>query len=328
MDRAWLQALSLFAATAIGCGGPGDHEMSAGLAHLFGGGTAGKPAPNRSTDPSDAIGDASAPSTSDVPMLPSSASSAGRSDAGPLASATAGSKAMPTDNAAAGTDAVSVSGPAGSSAGGTTAGTGSMTTDPEGPTCSAGYLAVAGQCVCDLNGTFAFHAKTPVSLASTPPIEALNDQIELWGIVRQNYDAQGNLELTLNSCGQTTADICASAQPPVLSSAEAYAQYVPVEVWDMPTPAAKAQLNFPGATPGAAFATPTLVQLFGVTLTNPLGAWPTTRKNVDGGPDFAGTATNGARWADTDADGKLGMTMKVVGPGGVTAGASSGPLHS
>jgi hypothetical protein len=215
---------------------------------------------------------------------------------------------------------------------GSTAGVTALMPDSAGTestmTCDAGYIDVAGQCVCDMNGTFALHSKTPVSLPSTPPLEALTDAIDLWGVVVQQYDAEGNLEISLNSCGQTTPDICAAAQAPVLPSAEAYGEYVPVELWETATPPAVAQMSLPDALPGSAFATPTLAQVLGITLTNPLGAWPTTRKNIEGGPDFGGSATNGARWMDIDGDGKPGMTMKVVGPGGVPAGAASGPPFS
>jgi hypothetical protein len=160
------------------------------------------------------------------------------------------------------------------------------------------------------------------------PIEALNDTMDLWGIVQLEYAADGNLAVALISCGQTTPDICAAAQAPILPTAEAYAQYIPVEVWDHSSARALAQMSLPGALPGAAFATPALAQVYGVTLTNPLGAWPATRKDIEGGPDYDGSALNGARWVDIDSDGKLGVTIKVVGPGGASATATSGPPRS
>jgi hypothetical protein len=194
--------------------------------------------------------------------------------------------------------------------------------------CGSGYVAVAGACVCDLNGTFAFHGQVQASLASMAPVEALNDTMELWAIARNVYDANGNLALTLSACGQSTPDICTAAQAPALPNAEAYAQYVPVEVWDKRGVQTALQISLPGALPGTPFETPTLAQLFGVTLTNPLGAWPTTRKDVEGGSEFDGSAVNGAKWLDVDADGELGMTIKIVPPGGVAASATSGPPHS
>ena len=307
---------------------------------IFGGAAAGKRAPGRvPTEPPGAAGTSAGSVSGRVtPMLtggaanggqPANASSAGTSTpstsegvAAPIASGggAVGAGGVVVTSGAGGTDSAAATE--------TTAGAGmtpsTVPSDPSVP-CSPGYLAVAGQCVCDLNGTFALHGKIPVALQDMEPLEGLNDTIDLWGIVRQEYDAQGNIEIRLTACGQTSPDTCIAAAAPVVPSPEAWAQYVPVELWEKPTTPAVLRISLPGALPGATFATPALAQLFGVTLTDPLGPWPATRKDLEGGGDFDGSSVNGARWIDMDGDGKLGMTIKLVGPGGATATPTSGP---
>jgi hypothetical protein len=331
MNRAWLRAVSVAAAAAISCG-PGDHAR-VGLNGLFGRGAAGKTAPSQAHD-QNADGTSSEPNAAAERPSSGPTQAAGNAAGVPRVGggAGAGLSAVTAGRGAAsleGSAAIGVSsGDAGhGAAAGSIGAQGRSDAGPSG-SCESGYVAVAGACVCDLNGTFAFHGHAQVSLASTGPVEALNDTIDLWGIAHNVYDAAGNLSLTLSACGQTTPDICAAAQAPVLPNAEAYAQYVPVEVWDDHGAQTALQFSLPAALPGTPFDTPSIAELFGVTLSNPLGAWPTTRKDVEGGSEFDGSAVNGAHWLDSDGDGELGMTIKVVPPGGVAASATGGPPQS
>lgn len=192
--------------------------------------------------------------------------------------------------------------------------------------CKPGELNVANRCVCDLNGAFALVATLPVALPAMGPVEALRDAIQLWGLVKLTYDAQGLLSLNLHTCGSVDPDICTAAQPPLVPSAEAYAQFVSTQTWDMPaTSASNAQLSLPLAVAGAQFDTPTLAELHGIELTDPFGPWPTSHRNVEGDPSFDGTQVNGARWDDLDRDGHIGMTVRLVAPGGVRATQAWGP---
>lgn len=328
MDRARLRALSLVAAALIGCG-PGEHSQKGGFDQLFGGGAAGKGKAEAASVPDE-----------DDSIIDDSEPAAQSNGTRRPASASAGTRATPRDASAAmsgDADLGSAPPPGGSPdasadpeppAGSDPSGPGASANPEPGIRCAPGFVFVGGECACDLNGTFALHGTAAVSYEGMAPIEALNDSIDLWGIVQKEYDIDGNLQLTLTACGQTTPDICAAAQAPILPAPEAYAQYISVEVWDKPSSAAAVQLSLPAARPGAAFDTPTIVQLFGVSLANPLGAWPASRKDVEGGADYDGSATNGARWVDLDADGKPGVTIRAVGPGGVAATATSGPPRS
>jgi hypothetical protein len=62
--------------------------------------------------------------------------------------------------------------------------------------------------------------------------------------------------------------------------------------------------------------------LFGISLTDPFGAWPASRQNVLGG---TGTRTNGAAWVDADSDGVSGFLNYNVPPGGVLSANSPFP---
>lgn len=183
--------------------------------------------------------------------------------------------------------------------------------------------------MCDLNGSYGLHATIPVTLAGKAPIEALSSHMQVWSLLRQQYDSTGNLTLSMSICGTTSPDVCASAQPPVLSSAEAYGQYIPVEAWDraMDT-TASAQLTLLSPLPGAAIDTPTLAQLLGISLQDPLGAWPASYKDVQGTTAFDGSAVNGATWLDAEEDGKSGVTVRVVGSGGAVSNGASGPMRT
>jgi hypothetical protein len=61
----------------------------------------------------------------------------------------------------------------------------------------------------------------------------------------------------------------------------------------------------------------------GISLTNPEGEWPASRKDVIGTDVFDGSATNGAQWINSDGDDQLGLTTYTVGPSGVAADGSA-----
>jgi hypothetical protein len=132
--------------------------------------------------------------------------------------------------------------------------------------------------------------------------------------------------LELSTCSRIEPDLCASAQPPILPSAEAYAQYVPVETWDLGgVSPAHSFVSLTDAVAGARLDTGTFALLYGISLADELGPWPSSRRGIEGSSDFDDSAQNGARWVDVDADGALGLTIKLVGPGGASATETSGP---
>jgi hypothetical protein len=118
-------------------------------------------------------------------------------------------------------------------------------------------------------------------------------------------------------------DLCGVGVAPTLA-AEAYAQYVPLSVWDkasMPSVSARAQA--PEGLPGTAFTSDVIAHLHGISLTDPRGQWPASTRDVAGTPVFDGTAVNGARWLDHDDDGFVGLTSYVVPPGGIPASSTA-----
>jgi len=324
--------------------GAGDHSRSAELNRFFGGGAAGTTGSGRGTD--DSVPEPDMPTPASTPR---STGNAGAKATAPQTPSTvgrppsAGSAGRSTSDTSAG--GVSAASPAAGS-GGAAAGSGGPTASPAAPptssgpdampprggsgsatSCPSGYLAAGSECVCDMNGSFALQATIPVTFDGMAPIEPLDSSVEVMGLLRQQYDASGNLKLSMSICGQTTPDICANAQPPLLSSPEAYGQYVPVESWDRAseTPAT-AELSLPAPLPGSAIDTPALAQLLGISLSDPLGAWPASYKDVQGTNAFDGSATNGAQWVDADGDGKSGATQRVVSASGAMSSATSGPL--
>jgi hypothetical protein len=185
--------------------------------------------------------------------------------------------------------------------------------------CSAGFREVAGQCVCDLQGTFASHYDSSLSWKGINGIEDGSDKTQNWQIMRQNYQPNGDLQVEITNCGETTVELCGTGIQIAGISPEAYSQYVPAVAWGAAAaPTTLVEFNVSAALPGAPYKTPRYAILNGISLTDPLGAWPAKRQDVEGGGDFDGSATNGARWIDGDQDSLFGVTTIEVGPGGQT----------
>jgi len=193
--------------------------------------------------------------------------------------------------------------------------------------CDAGFRAVAGQCVCDMQGTFAMRYDSTASWMGVDSIEDGSAQGLSWAIARQNYADDGALSMELITCGETNIDLCGTGVRIAGIAAEAYSQYVPVAVWDQAgATGTLIDFSLPGAVPGGAYKTPVFAMLSGINLTDPLGEWPAKRQDVQGGSDFDGSATNGARWLDTDQDTLFGVTTYAVGPNGATPTGALAPI--
>jgi hypothetical protein len=184
--------------------------------------------------------------------------------------------------------------------------------------CNAGYVAIGGACVCDLSGTFAARASLSLSWdRMSNAIEPGSQTVYSYALERHTYDAQGNLTIELTSCGNTPLDFCGVGIAPVVA-AEAYSQYMPVEIWELPSmPRVTSRVALPRAVAGAAFETPAIAVLQGITLKDPSGEWPSSYRDIAGTPYFDGSAVNGAAWVDQDDDNVVGVTSYVVPPGGV-----------
>ncbi|HKU42894.1 MAG TPA: hypothetical protein VJR89_32265, partial [Polyangiales bacterium] len=191
--------------------------------------------------------------------------------------------------------------------------------------CSAGFKAVGNTCVCDLSGTFAGRSVAQLRWSGEAGIEDGSATSYGWAIQRQEYQADGTVETEIINCGESKVDLCGTAL-----GNEAYAQYISTDYYNAtavsPT---TSSYKVTKALPNEPFQTEPFATLIGITLTDPLGAWPASRRNVQGGSDFGGTATNGARWLDVDNDSLIGVTTYAVGPGGISAqGSGPRPIES
>jgi EGF domain len=184
--------------------------------------------------------------------------------------------------------------------------------------CAQGYKSVAGSCVCDMAGTFA--VRTELGIRWTDVEGGIDDgsgSFYTYLLERHTYDAAGKLSLEIIQCGSTSFDLCGSGQVP-LYGAEAYSEFYPAHIWDLPSmPKFTVQLDLPKALPGEPFKSPNYALLHGVTLTDPLGAWPPTRADIAGSSAFDGSAVNGAAWVDHDSDNQVAITDVMVPPGGI-----------
>jgi len=180
--------------------------------------------------------------------------------------------------------------------------------------CGAGFKAIGGTCTCDLTGTFAGRVAFDVSWRNISGFEDGAATTYNWLLERNQVAADGSIEAEVILCGESGVDLCGNTL-----GNEAYAQWLPRNYYDSGVTSAKLAYRIERALPGAQFETPEYALLAGISLTDPLGAWPSNRKQVQGGPDFGGTATNGARWVDMDGDSVIGVTTYAVGPEGMAA---------
>jgi hypothetical protein len=199
--------------------------------------------------------------------------------------------------------------------------------DAHSCSCQPGFRAVQGQCVCDMQGTFALRYNSAVSWQGGDGIEAGRGQSSSWALMRQNYADDGALAAEFISCGETNFDLCGTGVRIAGISAEAYSQYIPASVWGKSgAPSTLIDFNLAAPVPGSAYKTPRFAVLNGISLTDALGEWPTKRQDVQGGSDFDGSATNGARWLDSDQDSLYGQTTYAVGPNGETLPGELAPI--
>jgi hypothetical protein len=186
-------------------------------------------------------------------------------------------------------------------------------------------------CSCDLDGTFAIRIATELSWMNIENVENASGVVTYsWAIRQHTYDADGELTVVTTPCGGTTPDICNT-----LSSA-AHAQYLPNSIWGTPAmPTETLEMNLPRAFAGEDFFTERRASLLGISLSDPMGAFPANRCNIGGwtrpGSSTNGDTTecidqpitNGATFINHDSDSSFGVTSYAVPPGGIGAPPSS-----
>lgn len=188
-------------------------------------------------------------------------------------------------------------------------------------------------CVCDLGGTFAFRIQSDVSWpaayvqgTSVKTIDASPAGAPVttysWAIRQHTYDSTGKLQVSTTQCGGTAPELCGPGFTYLVTvPREAYGLFYSNQIWGtagMPVQISP-PLSIPNALPGAAFKTPDEALLLGMSLTEPLGAWPASRQNVLGG---TAARTNGAVWVNNDSAVDIynqpGVTIYSVPPAGIS----------
>jgi hypothetical protein len=199
---------------------------------------------------------------------------------------------------------------------------GTCANDPGAPngytcTCGEGTRPTGGKCGCDLAGTFAVRTLSTIGWKDIDQfLEDGDVTAYTYVLQKQTYDADGTLQAEVLECGGTSFDLCSVPFPPFLG-AEAYGQWVPQSIWGSEfMPRAKFSVALSDTSPGAAFKTAEFAIVNGIKLDDPMGEWPSDRRQVGGAPDSEGTPVNGASWLDPDNDGLIGTTTYGVGPGG------------
>ena len=200
-------------------------------------------------------------------------------------------------------------------------------------TCAAGFTAIttpAGPtCVCDLSGTYAL---TSTSMVTWPTVTGpLGIQVieaspaggvatYQWSLRHQKIE-NGSLTTQTVSCGGTAPDFCN------VYNGVTNTQYQSNQMWGkskVVTGTKPVSVSLVGVVPGGTYAEPQTVQLLGIALDDPAGAWPQCRNCV--GVDVGSTCTcgstsytvaNKATWVDADEDGTSGITNHHIPRGGL-----------
>ncbi len=189
-------------------------------------------------------------------------------------------------------------------------------------TCNAGYASVNGACVCDMNGTFATQISFTTSWTNLPTFEdGTNVASKQWALRTQTYDSTGHLVIETTQCGGTTFDICETS--PLVGIA-AFAEFLPSTIYGTASmPVGSLSMTYTNPLPGQAYTEPQSAMLLGISLTDPLGAWPAAAANIGAGS----SQTNGAIWVDNDNDKFNGVTTYSVPPGGILHTTAPDPIQ-
>jgi len=159
--------------------------------------------------------------------------------------------------------------------------------------CSAGLTFTAGTCGCDLSGTFAVRRQLTVSWGQAAPLEGGSDTQYLWEIARHTANPDGTLGVDIAHCGESNVDLCsegvaasqgisdvlggllpnAQLTMPAIP-AEAYAQYVPVSVWNAQTVSSHVVTSVAAPWPAQPYTLPRYAALQGISLSGALGDGP------------------------------------------------------
>jgi hypothetical protein len=112
--------------------------------------------------------------------------------------------------------------------------------------------------------------------------------------IRDQIHTGSSLAVSTTQCGNTSPDLCG----PFFT--EAYAQFTPDSIWDLPSmPIAQSTVTLGDTDPGDPFVGANEVLLLGMDLAQPAGSWPASYTD----PRIT--------WRDHDADGSLGVTSFV-----------------
>jgi hypothetical protein len=141
----------------------------------------------------------------------------------------------------------------------------------------------------------------PVLLDESDPdslvlLEGGTDTTFSWSIRRQIHSGD-SVDVEVTPCGGTAPDLC----NPVLR--EAYGQYIPDSVYELPLPATAGSYTVSSPVPGGAVEGNLESALVGLDVSDPFGAWPPAHDS----PDIT--------WLDPDEDGNDGVTSLVRGSG-------------
>jgi hypothetical protein len=202
-------------------------------------------------------------------------------------------------------------------------------------TCAPGFrsitTATGPTCVCDLSGTYGMVSTSmvtwptvtgPLNIAVIEASPSGGVPTYQWALRHHAIDANGSMTVQQIACGGTAPDFCN------VFNSVTNTQYQSNQMWGKSKVVAGAKpvvANLLGVVPGGTYTEPQSVQLLGIALDDPTGAWPACRACVGlnvgqtctcGGSTT--TVTNRATWVDADDDGASGITNYHIPRGGLT----------
>jgi hypothetical protein len=219
---------------------------------------------------------------------------ASNSEVKPDAASGSGGSAAGTGGTTGGTG-----GTVGGGSGGTVGGGGTGGTVVGGSGGSSGGDANGGSCPARTAFTLGVHIVMDATWAATTATQMGTGKIHLWN--RAKFDATGTmLKGETANCGTVLPEFALNALGSFIARGSKVSISVPDSVWDAPTiPKFPNGGMLSGWDPGSTLNIEHTVALVGLTMTDPMVAWPKS---------YTGLAMMGNVTVDADGDGKPGFT--------------------
>jgi hypothetical protein len=236
-------------------------------------------------------------SNSETPSTPPAGTGGGGGNTGTAGAPAGGGGAGGATPVGGSTGSAGSGGAAGNAGGspGGGAGTGGAPRPADAGTPPADANAAPGGCPVQRNLTLAVHIVMNASWPATLSSAAGMDKIHVWNLTKVQVNGTELSGNDTRTCGTVLPPFNLSGAGALVTGGQKVHIQIPFNIWEAPTiPRLRSQGRLAGFNAGSALNIEGTVALIGLTMDDPLAAWP---------DDYTGIKA-----VDADGDGKLGFT--------------------